>query len=213
MGDFLASSAHPRDTLTPLWAGVDEAGRGCLAGPVVAACVAFASEHLHAGLPPFLRDSKTLTPVQREHTCRWIYRHAAAVSVGLATVDEIERLNILRASLLAMRRAVAAVDLPLQQVLVDGVSLPEGLPCPAQAVIDGDHRVPLISAASIVAKVVRDHLMERLHQLFPQYGFAQHKGYGTRQHRQAIARFGLCPLHRPSFCTRLLSLPLEEPLG
>ncbi|MCS7309045.1 MAG: ribonuclease HII [Armatimonadetes bacterium] len=197
----------------PLIAGVDEAGRGCLAGPVLAACVAFASEYPQNELPPFIRDSKSLSPIQREHACRWIYRHAAAVTVGLATVEEIERVNILNASLLAMQRAVCAVETPLEQVWIDGLHLPDGLPCPAQAVVDGDERIALVSAASIVAKVVRDHLMLQLHRLFPQYGFAQHKGYGTPQHRQAIVQFGLCPLHRPSFCASLLRLPLEGCVG
>jgi len=195
---------------------VDEAGRGCLAGPVVAACVAFASdtgeniESQDIALPVFIRDSKKVTPVQREHACRWIYRHARVVAVGLATVDEIERLNILQASLLAMRRAVQSAEHPPQLVLIDGAHVPDGLPCPARAVVDGDAHVPVISAASIVAKVVRDHLMLQLHCLYPQYGFAQHKGYSTPQHRLAIAQFGLCPQHRRSFCREALRLPFGD---
>ncbi len=219
MDSLLASPAHLHRALSPLVAGVDEAGRGCLAGPVVAACVVLpqraiagedeASLHRTNALPPFIRDSKKLSPAQREQACRWIYRHAQAVSVGLATVEEIEHLNILHASLLAMRRAVASVALPLQQVLIDGSYIPDGMPCPAQAVVNGDERIPVISAASIVAKVVRDHLMTQLHRLFPQYGFAQHKGYATLQHRRAIEQFGLCPQHRLSFCAGALRMENE----
>ncbi|MCS6830309.1 MAG: ribonuclease HII [Armatimonadota bacterium] len=220
MDSVLASSTHSRRTLSPLVAGVDEAGRGCLAGPVVAACVVLPHDAIVDDgkatwliLPSFIRDSKQLSPVQREEACRWIYRHALVVSVGLATVEEIERLNILQATLLAMKRAVVRSSLPLQRALVDGSHVPDGLPCCVEAVVDGDERVPVISAASIVAKVVRDHLMERMHRLFPQYGFAQHKGYGTVQHRRAIEQFGLCPQHRPSFCKKMLRLPLESTCG
>lgn len=223
MDSLLASPAHSHCALGPLVAGVDEAGRGCLAGPVVAACVVLpqhiiASDsevilHSTNALPPFIRDSKKLSPAQREQACRWIYRHAQVVSVGLATVEEIERLNILHASLLAMRRAVESVSLPLQQVLIDGSYVPDWMPRPVEAVVNGDERVPVISAASIVAKVVRDHLMMQLHRLFPQYGFAQHKGYGTPQHRRAIEQFGLCPQHRLSFCTGVLRLPMENEGG
>ncbi|GIV21288.1 MAG: ribonuclease HII [Armatimonadota bacterium] len=210
MDPLLAASAHSHCALTPLVAGVDEAGRGCLAGPVVAACVAFPAEF---PFPTWIRDSKKLSPAQREQACLWIYRHAPVVSVGLATVEEIERVNILQASLLAMRRAVEASPLPFQRVLIDGSHVPDGLPCAAEAVVDGDEQIPLISAASIVAKVVRDHLMEQLHRLFPHYGFAQHKGYGTVQHRRAIEQFGLCPQHRQSFCAKMLHLPLENESG
>lgn len=212
MDSLLASTAHPHREIAPLIAGVDEAGRGCLAGPVVAACVALpALSDLH--LPPFIRDSKRLSPTQREQACRWIYRYAPVVSVGLATVEEIERLNILQASLLAMRRAIENAPILPQDVLIDGAHIPDTLPCPAKAVIDGDARVPIISAASIVAKVARDHLMCRLHRLYPQYDFAQHKGYGTPAHRRAIMQFGLCPQHRPSFCRNLLSLTLGDEHG
>ncbi|MEJ5252103.1 MAG: ribonuclease HII [Chthonomonadetes bacterium] len=207
MDPVLAASAHSHRQITPLVAGVDEVGRGCLAGPVVAACVALPDVSI-SSLPPFIRDSKKLSPLLREQACRWIYRHAPVVSVGLATVEEIERMNILHASLLAMRRAVENAGIVPQMLLVDGTYLPDALPCPAEAVVDGDARVPVISAASIVAKVVRDHLMTQLHCLYPQYGFAQHKGYATPAHRQAILRLGLCPQHRVSFCANLLALPL-----
>lgn len=199
--------------MTPLVAGVDEAGRGCLAGPVVAACVVLPADTINGTLPAFIRDSKKLSPAQREQACRWIYRHALVVSVGLATVAEIEQLNILQASLLAMRRSVESSPMPLHTVLIDGSHVPDGLPYPAQPIVNGDELVPVISAASIVAKVVRDHLMVQLHRLFPQYGFAQHKGYGTLQHRRAIERFGLCSQHRLSFCVNLPRLPLEKADG
>lgn len=213
MDSLLAASAHSHCALAALVAGVDEAGRGCLAGPVVAACVALPHGSSGTSLPAFIRDSKKLSPVQREQACRWIYRHALVVSVGLATVDEIEQFNILQASLLAMKRSVESASVPLQQVLIDGTHVPDGLPCRAQPVIKGDELVPAISAASIVAKVVRDHLMMQLHRLFPQYGFAQHKGYSTLEHRRAIERFGLCPQHRRSFCVSLPRLPLENEDG
>ncbi len=208
MDSVLASSAHPHCEVRGLVAGVDEAGRGCLAGPVVAACVVFPCEP--AELPDFIRDSKKLSAPRREEACRWVYRNALAVSVGLASVEEIDRWNILQASLLAMRRAIERTPMTPDIVLIDGMHVPDGLPCSARAVVDGDAHVPVISAASIVAKVVRDHLMEQLHWLYPHYGFAQHKGYGTAQHRQAISQFGLSPQHRRSFCTRLLHLPFGE---
>lgn len=212
MDSVLASSAHSCGEIGALIAGVDEAGRGSLAGPVVAACVVLpVTDEL--SLPSFIRDSKTLSPAQREQACRWLYRHAPVVSVGLATVAEIERLNILQASLLAMRRAVENAVMRPQMVLIDGAHVPSALPCPAEAVVGGDSRVPVISAASIVAKVVRDHLMNHLHSLYPQYGFAQHKGYATPAHRRAIVEFGLCPQHRPSFCTNVLALPLGDEHG
>jgi ribonuclease HII len=176
---------------------------------VVAACVILPPDVGADALPSFIRDSKTLSPAQREHACRWIYRHALAVSIGLATVGEIERFNVLHASLLAMRRAIEASSLIPQRVLVDGAHVPPGLPCVAEAVVNGDAQVPAISAASIVAKVVRDHLMTQLHRLYPQYGFSHHKGYATPQHRLAIERFGLCPQHRPSFCRHRRPTPLE----
>lgn len=207
MDPVLAASAHSHREIAPLIAGVDEAGRGCLAGPVVAACVVLPDVPA-SNLPPFIRDSKKLSPALREQACRWIYRHAPVVSVGLVTAEEIERLNILHASLLAMRRAIENARIAPQMVLVDGAYLPDALPCPAEAVVHGDAQVPAISAASIVAKVVRDHLMNHLHRLYPQYGFAQHKGYATPAHRQAILQYGLCPQHRASFCANLLVLPL-----
>ncbi|MCL6474439.1 MAG: ribonuclease HII [Firmicutes bacterium] len=213
MDSLLAAPAHSHCALNSLVAGVDEAGRGCLAGPVVAACVVLPADVGAEGLPLFIRDSKKLSPAHREQACRWIYRHALVVSVGLATVAEIEQLNILKASLLAMRRSVESSPVPLHMVLVDGSHVPAGLPYPAQAVINGDELVPVISAASIVAKVVRDHLMAQLDRLFPQYGFARHKGYGTAQHRQAIEQFGLCPQHRVSFCAHQPRLPLENHNG
>ncbi|RMG29199.1 MAG: ribonuclease HII [Gammaproteobacteria bacterium] len=175
-------------------AGVDEAGRGPLAGPVVAAAVI-----LDPHLPiEGLADSKRLTPARREVLAARIRDAALAWALGRAEVEEIDRLNILQATLLAMRRAIEALDPPPGQVLVDGDRLPE-IAVPARAVVGGDRNVPAISAASILAKVARDAEMCRLDARYPGYGFAQHKGYGTRAHLEALRRLGPSPVHRRSF--------------
>lgn len=175
-------------------AGVDEAGRGPLAGPVVAAAVVLDPNHRIEGLA----DSKVLSAPQRERLAEQIKRYALGWSVAQADVKEIERLNILHATLLAMRRAVLGLSTPPSLVLVDGNWLPL-LPMPAQAVIGGDASVPAISAASILAKVARDRLCVELNARFPQYGFAQHKGYGTAQHLLALEQHGACAEHRRGF--------------
>ncbi len=177
-----------------LVAGVDEAGRGPLAGPVVAAAVILDP----ARTIPGLADSKALTPAQRERLDDAIRARALALCVAEAGVDEIDRLNILQATLLAMRRAVEGLRLPPAQVLVDGNRLPV-LRVPAQAIVGGDARVPAISAASILAKVHRDRLCVALHEAWPQYGFALHKGYPTAAHLRALREHGACPAHRRSF--------------
>jgi ribonuclease HII len=177
-----------------LVAGVDEAGRGPLAGPVSAAAVI-----LHpAGSIPGLADSKTLSPPQREMLDDRIRAEALAWSIGWASVEEIDRINILQATLLAMRRAVAGLASPPNQVLVDGNRCPE-LACETRAIVRGDSSVPVIGAASIVAKVARDRLMRDLDLRFPEYGFAVHKGYPTKAHLDALRRFGPCAVHRTSF--------------
>ena len=181
--------------MTKLIAGVDEAGRGPLAGAVVAAAVILAPGHEIAGLA----DSKTLSAAQRERLAQLIRERALAWAVGRADVAEIDRLNILQATLLAMRRAICALPIAPQQVLVDGKHLPSGLTCAAQALVKGDALVPAISAASILAKTVRDAELLELDRLYPQYGFAQHKGYPTAAHRQALHIYGACPAHRRSF--------------
>jgi ribonuclease HII len=177
-----------------LVAGVDEAGRGPLAGPVVAAAVILDDLHRIAGLA----DSKTLTAPQRERLNDQILAKALCCSVAQASVEEIDTHNILQATMLAMRRAVEGLRLKPAKVLVDGNRLPK-LDMLAEAVIKGDARVQAISAASILAKVHRDRLCEQLHEEFPHYGFAAHKGYGTREHLEALRRHGACIHHRRSF--------------
>ena len=176
-----------------LCAGVDEVGRGPLAGPVVAAAVVFASIR-----PVGLRDSKRLSARRREALAAEIKAVALAWSIGRASVAEIDRLNILHASLLAMQRAVAALPAAPAVVLVDGNRLP-AFDFPAVAVVKGDDRVPEISAASILAKVNRDAEMGRLSTRYPGYGLDQHKGYGTAAHLEALRALGPSPEHRWSF--------------
>jgi len=179
-----------------MWiAGVDEAGRGPIAGPVVAACVVLPPRHTLAGIA----DSKQLTPAQREALYAAITQRALAWAIGLASPREIERYNILQASLLAMRRAVLALPLPPQRVLVDGKHAIPNLPLPQQAVVGGDALEESIAAASILAKVARDRIMRELDRLYPQYGFAQHKGYPTALHLQRLRQYGACPAHRRTY--------------
>ena len=175
-------------------AGVDEAGRGPLAGPVVAAAVVLDPTRPIEGLA----DSKVLSAPRRERLAEQIKTCALGWSIAKASVEEIEQLNILHAALLAMRRAVLGLTFAPSLVLVDGNRLPL-LPMPAQAVIGGDATVPAISAASILAKVARDRLCVELDQRFPQYGFARHKGYGTAQHLAALTLHGACSEHRRRF--------------
>ncbi|NCC27758.1 MAG: ribonuclease HII [Gammaproteobacteria bacterium] len=178
-----------------LWvAGVDEAGRGPLAGPVSAAAVI-----LDPARPiPGLDDSKKLTPARRDALDLEIRERALAWSIAWASAQEIDRINILQASMLAMQRAVAALSIRPRRVLVDGNRCPD-VGCEARAVIGGDGLVPSIGAASILAKVARDRLMCELDRTFPGYGFAGHKGYPTRTHIEALRRLGPCPEHRRSF--------------
>lgn len=175
-------------------AGVDEAGRGPLAGPVVAAAVILD----HSRIPPGLQDSKKLTAAARESLCAALCE-VAVVSVGRASVAEIDRLNILRASHLAMLRAVQGLGTAADHALIDGNLLPEGLPCPATAVVGGDARCLSVAAASIVAKVTRDRDMVALAQQYPGYGWERNMGYPTPDHKKALARLGATPHHRRSF--------------
>lgn len=175
-------------------AGVDEAGRGPLAGAVYAAAVI-----LDPARPiPGLNDSKLLSERRRERLEALILRDALAYSVAFASVEEIDRLNILQATLLAMRRAIEALSLSPTRVCVDGLHVPRVV-MPVQAVVDGDKLVAEISAASILAKNARDREMHVLCDQYPGYGFSQHKGYGTRQHINALRELGPCPIHRMSF--------------
>ncbi len=189
-----------------LHAGVDEAGRGPLAGPVVAAAVILDDLQPIKGLA----DSKTLSALRRERLYEQIMAHSLCCAVGQASVAEIDALNILQASLLAMQRAVQGLRLKPVKVLVDGNRLPR-LPMLAEAIVGGDARVPSISAASIVAKVTRDRWCEQYHQLYPQYGFASHKGYGTAEHLAALRRHGACPEHRRSFAPVARVLSAQQP--
>jgi len=177
-----------------LVAGVDEAGRGPLAGPVVAAAVILDDLHPIAGLA----DSKKLSAARREKLYDEIRAKALCCSIAEASVEEIDRLNILQATLLAMRRAVEGLRLKPAKVLVDGNRLPV-LDVLAEAIVKGDAKVPAISAASILAKVHRDRWCADYDREFPQYGFAAHKGYGTAEHMAALRAHGACPQHRKTF--------------
>ena len=176
-------------------AGVDEAGRGPLAGPVFAAAVILCPQNEIPGLD----DSKKLTEARRDALAEQIREHALAWSIASATVTEIDELNILGATMLAMRRACEGLGLTPQQVLVDGNCVPIGLPCAAQYVIGGDAKVPAISAASILAKTARDAYCIQMHERYPDYGFAQHKGYATPMHLERLRELGPCTEHRRSF--------------
>ncbi len=179
---------------TILIAGVDEVGRGPLAGPVVAAAVILDPENPIEGLA----DSKKLTEKRREALVVEIKEKALAWSVARAEVEEIDRINILQASLLAMKRAVETLSHSPELALIDGNHCPD-LDCRMEAIIKGDSKEPAISAASILAKVARDTEMAEMEQVYPGYGFAKHKGYPTKQHREAILKLGITPIHRRSY--------------
>lgn len=175
-------------------AGLDEAGRGPLAGPVVAAAVVLPKRARLQGVD----DSKKLSAGQREEAFSLLNEKARAVGIGIVEAHEIDRLNILQASLKAMQLAVENLPVRPDFLLIDGIhSL--SLPLAQQAIPKGDQRCLSIAAASIMAKVTRDRLMMAYHDQYPQYNFAQHKGYGTKEHLQAIRKYGCCPLHRQSF--------------
>lgn len=182
-----------------LLCGVDEAGRGPLAGDVYAAAVILDPEK---PLIPGLNDSKKMTEKKRESLFDSVTDACLAYCVAFATVEEIEERNILGATMLAMQRAVAGLSAVPGLVLVDGNRLPE-LPVPAETVVKGDATSASIAAASILAKVSRDRMLRELDAQYPQYGFAKHKGYGTKAHCEAILQYGPCPAHRPSFLRKL----------
>jgi len=175
-------------------AGVDEVGCGCWAGPVFAAAVILPFDS-RIGL---VRDSKTLSLDQRQRVSARVKEEAAAWAVGSASVQEVDTLNIRRAGALAMRRAIDALSMTPQFVVVDAFHLP-GLPMPQKAVVRGDAHVKSIAAASVIAKVARDVEMERLDALYTGYGFARHKGYGTKEHQEALTKLGPSPIHRLSY--------------
>lgn len=174
--------------------GVDEAGRGPLCGPVVAAACILPMDTAIEGL----NDSKKLTPKKRDLLFDMIKEKAIAYCVAEASVEEIDQMNILEADLLAMRRAIAGLAVPADYVLVDG-NIAREFPLPARAVVHGDAISPSIAAASILAKVTRDRICEELDRQYPQYGIAKHKGYGTKAHMEALRKYGPSPIHRSKF--------------
>jgi len=180
--------------MSELIAGVDEVGRGPLAGPVVSAAVILGENHGIEGLT----DSKKLSPARREILSELIKSKALCWALGRAEIEEIDSINILQASLLSMQRAVEALAIQPDSVLVDGNRLPK-LALPAQAIIKGDLLIPAISAASIIAKVARDQEMQQAASKYPHYGFESHKGYPTEKHLAAIEEHGVCEIHRKSF--------------
>jgi len=186
-------------------AGVDEAGRGPLAGPVVAAAVILDDGKRILGLA----DSKVLTPQTRDRLYDKIREKALCCAVGSASVEEIDTLNIFHATMLAMKRAVEGLRLKPVKVLVDGNRLPQ-IDILSEAIVGGDAKVKSISAASIIAKVTRDRMLADLHQQFPQYGFAAHKGYGTPEHLEALRVHGPCVHHRRNFGPVAAQFALEE---
>lgn len=183
--------------------GVDEVGRGPLAGGVLAAAVVLPERHGISGIV----DSKKISPKRRAALSKLIREHAVAWKIGRASVAEIDEINILQASLLAMKRAVEQLGCQPDMVLVDGNMTPE-LDYPCEAIVGGDSSVEVISAASIIAKVERDGEMEQLDEIYPEYGFRRHKGYPTKYHLEALQKHGPCPIHRRSFAPvrRLLAL-------
>ncbi len=179
-------------------AGLDEAGRGCLAGPVVAAAVILPIDDEVEARFAGVRDSKQLTSLARERLYETIMQHAIAVSTGFGPVELIDEQNILQATKWAMRSALSQLSPPPQALLLDALLLP-GVDLPQRSIIHGDTHCLSIAAASIIAKVTRDRLMLQLHEQYPLYGFAQHKGYGTPEHLAALQQYGPSPIHRKSF--------------
>lgn len=195
--EFEKKYGYPR----ALIAGVDEVGRGCLAGPVVTCALILPKEVLFEGWVKDIADSKFLNAPTRSRLKIEIEKWALCWSIGSASVEEIDQINIYHASLLAMKRAIDGLSCKPHHVLVDGNALPKELSVPATAVVKGDQKCLSISAASILAKVYRDELMCVLDGKFSGYGFAAHKGYATLQHRKAIQQLGVCGIHRQSFNT------------
>lgn len=194
MRDLYRRERRYRRVLSGFVAGVDEVGRGPLAGPVVAAAVILPE----SPLLPDLDDSKALLPSERAELFERIRERAVAIGVGWASSRAVDRVNILRASHVAMRRAVARLSVAPEHLLVDGLPVPE-LSVPHTAIVKGDARCACIAAASIIAKVLRDRLMVRLGARYPQYGFDRNMGYPTPEHREALAKSGPCLHHRRSF--------------
>lgn len=180
--------------------GIDEAGRGPLCGPVVAAAVVLPKECCIEGV----NDSKKLSEKKREVVYEKIMEQALAVGIGIGSVEDIEEKNILNATKGAMKQALENLSILPDYVLVDGNQM-ISIEIPGETVVSGDAKSESIAAASIVAKVTRDHMLLNWDKEYPEYGFAKHKGYGTKAHIEAIQKYGLCPLHRPSFCKKFVT--------
>ena len=193
--DLLSFERAAWDEGHKLIAGVDEVGRGPLAGPVVAAAVIFESEE---EIPCGIKDSKALSPKRREELFPMICEKASAVGLGIVSEKVIDRINILHAAHRAMRRAIASLSIEPHLCLIDGLRVP-GLKWLQKPIVDGDKMSVSIAAASIIAKVTRDRIMVGQDMVYPQYGFAKHKGYGTRAHIAALKKYGPCKIHRFSF--------------
>jgi ribonuclease HII len=192
-----------------LIAGIDEAGRGPLAGPVIAAAVILRADYQN----PQINDSKKLSPRLREALYDVIQREAVAIGIGVVEAPVIDVVNILQATLAAMKESVLGLSPHPDYLLIDGINA-VAVPIPQQSVVHGDARSISIAAASIVAKVSRDRIMEMYHRQFPQYNFLSNKGYGTREHREAIIRYGRSKIHRSSFRVSVSDLPqVNETLG
>lgn len=175
-------------------AGVDEAGRGCLAGPVVAACVVLSPLKLIDGID----DSKSLSPSRRKKLCETIKKNCLDYSIGIVENDEIDRINILKATIKAMKIGITGLSIKPDITYIDGNTITD-LDIKQIAVIQGDKKCNSIAAASIIAKVTRDSIMKELHDTYPQYDFSKHKGYPTKKHYEAIKKYGPCPIHRLSY--------------
>ena len=193
MLDYTFENAFKNDKIKVI-CGIDEAGRGPLMGPVVAAACILPEGFVIEGL----NDSKKLTEKKRETLFDLITENALSYCIAMATVEEIEELNILNATMLAMNRAVKGLSIPADMALIDG-DKSRGFDIPTKTVVKGDATVPCIAAASILAKVSRDRMCDEYDKEYPEYGFAKHKGYGTKAHMDAIRQYGPCPVHRRSF--------------
>ena len=192
-----------------LIAGIDEAGRGPLAGPVIAAAVILPPDYEHTEI----RDSKTLSPRQRERLLEVIERDAIAIGIGVVEAPVIDTVNILQATLTAMKEAVLDLSPPPDYLLIDGLNR-ISVAVPQETIVRGDGRSISVASASIVAKVSRDRIMEMYHRQFPQYNFLKNKGYGTREHLEAILKYGRCKIHRSSFCvSEIVALQENAKLG
>jgi ribonuclease HII len=194
MQQMIQFDASYRHTYGSVVAGIDEAGRGCLAGPVVAAAVVLPAEYTN----PALNDSKQMTPAVREQVYDHIRMHALAIGVGMVSAEDIDKWNILQATYEAMRRAIKDLGKRPDVLLNDAVTIPD-ISIPQVPVIHGDSLSFSIAAASVVAKVTRDRLMKEYAQTYPQYGFDRHVGYGTADHLEALRMYGPCPIHRLTF--------------